>query len=308
MISSFFNKTRPVNYLTTALLFVFLTVVNVVVHFAVLHEPLTWWVLASVLLQFLTIIIAGFTATINKFSDTNTYIIFLLVLFFASFPATLFHTKLLTANILVLLGIRRFLGLKTNNRIKAKIFDTFLFLTLAIFLFKWAALYLVIAYIAILLFQAQDLRNWIIPFVAMALIYVFYIIYQFYIAVACINLPIPKFSFIPKYEEFFNPAFVVPLAYMALIGFWSVLKSLVSYSSKPIHQLKPDWLIILCLLAAVVIIIFTGNANGAEVVFAFFPLAVLIAAVVEKIQIKWLKETVLWLFPAMYLLMLLLVL
>ncbi len=298
MISSFFSKTKPVNYLLLVLLL--LAIVLFKSTLFVDETNLTQEFLleqgVGLLLLLVSFALVVFIVSKNKLTNRNSYAFLVFVMLFAFFPEVLTNQTLILANVFVLLAYRRLISLRTMLNTKAKIFDSILWLGVAFFLFHWAFPLLILPFLGILLFQAKSFKNWLVPYLAALTLAILFSVYQIYFGGGFENYQLPVLEFSFNVEKYKTPEFMVPAVFLFLTGTVAILNFFSNFQSKSINLQKPYWLLIVGLFAATLIALLAEISNGAEMIFMFFPLSVIIGMFLERIHIFWLKEVILWIF------------
>lgn len=298
MISSFFSKTKPVNYLLLVLLLLAIVLFKSAFFVGGTHFSQEFLLEQGVglLLLLVSFALVVFIVSKNKLTNRNSYAFLVFVMLFAFFPEVLTNQTLILANVFVLLAYRRLISLRSMMRTKAKIFDSFLWLGIAFFLFHWAFPLLILPFLGILLFQAKSFKNWLVPYLAALTLAILFSVYQIYFGGGFENYQLPVFELSFNIEKYKTTEFMVPAIFSFLMGTWAILNFLANYQTQSMSLQKPYWLLIVGLFAATLIALLAEISNGAEMIFMFFPISVMIGIIIEKIQIFWLKEAILWLF------------
>lgn len=294
MISSIFSKTKPINYIFLMVflvlsmfmyhIFVFKTVFNAtdIIHFSGIFATL-------VFAMFVTSFIDGK----NSLTENNHFVIALFVLLLNFFPSVYDNLNLVVANIFVLLSFRRMISLKNNTTIKAKIFDASLWVGVAMFFNVWCGFFMLLVFIAVWFFQPKDIRNWLIPFVALAMLSLFFLVFRLYYG----KLTIETTGIVVNadYNKFLQLHYALPISFLLVIGVWAVLVFVSAFQTKSINLQRPYWLLIFSLLISTVLSLFTSVNDGSEFIFIIFPLAIIISTLLEKLKKNWMKEMIFWL-------------
>src|SRR5690606_3096972 len=167
MISSFFGKTKPINYI---ILLVFLFGFYWIVHLYLFHkrywsDQLLGQAVVIGCLMF-TIYLVDFIVKRNKLLMTTSFASMYYTLLIVVFPEVLIDSNGIFCSFFLLLSIRRILSLRSLKDIKLKLFDATLWIMVASLFYEWAILYLILVFVAIYFYDAKNIRNWLIPFVA----------------------------------------------------------------------------------------------------------------------------------------------
>ena len=118
MLTSFFGKSSPVNYL---LLSVFIIIVASIAIFSSELPSITGLIAAKysfvILGSVFSMLLLDFIIRKNHLTLSNTYAIFFFSCFLVSFPMLFLEPKLIFANILILFALRRIFS-QTKNKLE----------------------------------------------------------------------------------------------------------------------------------------------------------------------------------------------
>lgn len=294
MISSIFNKTKPINFI---ILMVFLLVFYSTVQFYYLDwtfKELDLGVtLSGLLILLFTIFVVDFVVKRNKLTKTNSLAILYYTLLFVLFPETLRDSNAIFANLFVLLGLRRLLSIKSLKGIKSKIFDAGLFICISSLFYEWALLYLVLVFAAIYIYQPRNIRNWlvlfIVGFVFFMILLAFLIVtnntdflkqhYTFGVNIAQLNLS----NWLSSVKIIL---FVVLNIILAFLTFIVIRK--VGMGKMVIMRV-----VVLSFMIGLFINLLVSSSNTSVILFTFFPSAVLIVNYLESIKKSKILELIL---------------
>jgi len=294
MISSFFSKAKPVHLIIVCLI---LLVVFLPSKLYALQEPFSIVLLMKQTALFLfavsTVFLLDFFAGRNNLTKKNSYKILIFSLFIALLPATILNTKILIANLFILLALRRLLSLRSNKEIKKKLFDTAFWISIATLFYFWAILFFLLIIVGIILFRVVDIKNWIIPFVAILAV----------VIIGSSYMVLTGHDFVHYFSNQINLSFdfstlnsnriIVGCTVILSYGTWSLLY-FIRYLKAKSKKSRPSFvLIIFTVLVALLIVVVSPNKNGSEFLFLFGPLAIIITNYLETISEKWFKEALL---------------
>ena len=292
MISSFFSKAKPIHLLVVSAL---LLVVFVVAKMAAITEVFSVELFFKEAFLFgvclASLFVLDFFVSKNNLTKKNSYKILMFGLFVAVLPETLLNSKLLIANLFILLALRRIISLRSRKEIKKKLFDAAFWISLATLLFFWASLFFILIFIALLLHSIVDLKNWLIPIVGILCVAV----------IAASYMILTGTDFEPYLQGFFDVGFdFTPLNSKRIIIATTLLLSYGAWASFYFmsnikHQLKsykPSFiLVIISSLIALSIILVSPSKDGSEFIFLFAPLSIMVSNYLEIIPEKWFKES-----------------
>ena len=292
MISSFFSKAKPIHLVVVSVL---LLVVFVVTKMSTITEAFSVELFFREAFLFgvclASLFVLDFFVSKNNLTKKNSYKILMFGLFVAVLPESLLNSKLLIANLFILLALRRIISLRTRKDIKKKLFDAALWISLATLLFFWASLFFILIFLALLLHSIVDIKNWIIPIVGIVCVAIITASYMIVMGV----------DFEPYLQGFFDVSFdFTPLNSKRIIVAATILLSYGTWASFYFmrnikHQLKsykPSFiLVIISSLIGLLIILVSPYKDGSEFIFLFAPLSIIMSNYLEIIPEKWFKES-----------------
>lgn len=292
MISNFFSKAKPIHLAVISLLLLF---VFVVAKVTTINEPFTAELFFKQVFYFgvclTSLYVLDFFVNKNNLTKRNSYKILMFGLFVAVLPETLLNSKLLIANLFILLALRRILSLRSQKEMKKKLFDAAFWISLASILFFWASLFYILIFMALLLYSIADIKNWIVPLVGVACVAIILSCYMIVMGI----------DFEPYLEGFFDISFdftplnskriIIAATLLLSYGIWASFYFMQNIK----HQLKssrPSFvLVIISALLALIIILVSPFKNGGEFIFMLAPLSIIMSNYLEIIPEKWFKES-----------------
>ena len=296
MITRFFSTSKPIHLIIVAIL---TFVLFVYARFGVFEDGFEWSLAAKelgvYLVLFISIAILAFYVTKNNLTQRNSYKILFYVLFLAALPATLQFDNIILANLFVLLAMRRIMSLRTNLRIKKKLFDAAFWIGIASLFYFWSILFFALILAALLLFSMEQLKNWVIPFLGLLTVAILVICYAI--------ITQDTFGDISQYIEATNydfsqyndMAFILPGTILISLGLWALFFYLKSLDDKPKVFRVVHVLVIISAILSMAIIAVTPNKNGSEFIFLFAPLAVIMSNYLQLVKESWFAELYVWL-------------
>jgi hypothetical protein len=214
--------------------------------------------------------------------------------FFAILPQTLLNTRLLCANLFILLALRRLVSLRSQKEIKKKLFDASIWIAVATLFYFWSSVFFIMIISALLLYVITDVKNYLIPFVGVVTVAVIVVSYLVVFDKDIIEYTVGIFDFSLDFSALNSKRLIVGSTLLFSVGLWSLFYYIKNINSQMKNN-KPSFkLIILSLILGLFIIAVAPSKNGSEFIFLFAPLAIIITNYVEVIPEKWFKETLLW--------------
>ncbi len=295
MLTSFFSKSKPINYLAVA---IFMAILFLVHLFLRVNSFLTLKEIAFQILMLFVFLVSmlllDFISRKNNLTKNNTFKILLFAFFVTSFPQTFLTPEVLTSNFFVLLALRRIISLQTKKDIQKKIFDAALWIALASCIYFWSILFMGVLFVSITSYAGTNFKNYLIPFVGMATIIILTNSYTLLLQNAFF-LPLDwvrtsGFDFL-AYNQL---QLLFPLSIVLGVLLWSLVDSYVDRKHKSKKKKSTTLLISFILFIAIFTVIFTPQKIGAELLFMAMPFSVLTANYFEKRGDFIFKEVILW--------------
>lgn len=293
MISSFFGKTKPINYIVLAIVLFLFYFTHV---FFRLGEQKVNQIIGLELLLFIGLLLAIFIVNLivraEKATESNSYAMLFFLLLIISFSDELVLDKVIFANFFLLLAFWRILSVKSSRNVKHKIFDASLLISLASLFYDWALAFMLLVFFVIGVYDRKTLKNWLVPFLGMSAI--------FMLTFTVLKLKGALGFFEEHYQfslglfttkSFFQVLNVKTLIYLILTILVSVLVfiRLRNVSGGKLLLLR---IVFLIFILATGIILFTP-ADASPVLIAFFPAAVFFTNYFEGIKKEKFQEIVL---------------
>ncbi|MBC9797452.1 DUF6427 family protein [Sinomicrobium weinanense] len=297
MISSFFNRAKPINFLLISLYLGFFYWITQIYLYDTGWTVPVFFSYAGVFLAIVfSVFLANFIIRKNALCTGNSYAVLLFVMFLTLFPQIFRSSEIIMANLFVLLALRRVISIRSLLQIKQKIFDASLWVCVAALFYEWALLFLLVVFAAILIYRFGDYRNWLVPLVAIFTVGV--LLSTYVIWFTGIDWFVDVFSFSVDFYSIKTRTigFILPVALIAFFTLLSLAAFIANYKAKSTGVQSSLLLVIIALLVGTGIAAVSNNRESDEVVFTFFPAAVLMANYLQLITRKWWKESILWLF------------
>ena len=293
MITSFFRKSTPLNYLivlVAVFLFFFLY------QSACLTTGFTWEIGVEKSILFVLIVaslfITNFITKKNGLSKDSTYTVLFYSFFLLFFPTVLNDKMILTANFFVLLALRRLISLHSPKSQKEKIFDASLWIFVAALFHFWSILFVVLVFSSLFFNIARDYRNWVLPFIAFFTVVIVFVSFALLLQTHWIDYLLESTLVNYKIDYFKNNYQNIALSLFVPAALFFLFTLLTTLSSRPLVLLSSFKKIILAFVIGVVVYIVSPNKSNDLLLFTFAPLAMMANSYIEIIDNKWQKEIV----------------
>ncbi|MDC8005061.1 DUF6427 family protein [Aureisphaera galaxeae] len=297
MLTSFFRKSGPLNFLIVSLyLLLFATLwffIEKGSDFQLLELGET--AITALLLVF-SLFLLDFIVRKNGLAQINAFTILLFASLVCFFPDVFSEIKMVGAQVCLLFAMRRIFSLQSLKNNERKILDASLWIAIATFLYPPSIIMLLGLQWAIFIMPITKLRFFFIPLVG--LLAVILIAMAAHLLIEdnfawlsdLFKTPSLDFSTYGRKTSLIGVAFITGSLIWALFNRMGVL-SRIQKKERPNYML-----VVVLLLVCLVIILGSEAKNTAEFLFAFAPMAIILANYVEHDSEKWFKEILLWVF------------
>lgn len=294
MISSFFGKTKPINYIIVlTVLFMFYWIVRFLWLDVEFNPQIIIGNIGVLSILFFSFFVVNFIVKRNKLTKTNSFTILFYALLCILFPESLLDNNGIFCSFFLLLATRKLLSLKSLKDIKYKIFDAAMWVIIASLFYDWALIYLVWIFITIYMYEPKNIRNWFIPIAAFVAI--------FLITLSILVLTNKTVFFLNHYtftlrfnKEMFlewnkSSKLVVYLLAIIFVGFLGGIK----IGKSGVGRKASIRLIAFSFVIGVALTLLEAAKGSFPIMVTFFPAAVFLTNYVETIRKPRLKEVAL---------------
>jgi hypothetical protein len=294
MITSVFKKSTPLNYS--------LVVFLILVFFLMYQFQDLSWVQSGILIfqkaGLLTILLASvfitnFIVKKNGLCKDSSYTIFFYFLFLIFFPSVLDNQNLIFANFFILLALRRLISLQSLKASKEKIFDASLWIFIASLFHFWCILFIVLVFISIVFHVSRDYRNWILPFIALFVTSLLFLLFSLFFGINPIDFITKIATTNFEIDYFTNNYQNGALSIYVSVALFFIVSMFLSLSNRPLLLHTSFKKIIASFFIGVIIFIISSNKSNDLLVFTFAPLAIMATSHIEVAQEKLKQEIVL---------------
>ena len=298
MIANFFGKSNPANFIIIFGLFLsfFLAMFFTEPKTHNLETYGMLWNLSILGLFILLFFFFNFILAKNKLTLYNSYGFLFFVLLFGIFPFAIFDRQELIINVILLIMLRRVYSLRTPKAIIKKMFDSGFWLAILFILEPFTLVYGILLYISILLFQKLNFRTFLIPIIGFLAPLICYFSYCFWTD----NLSefLHLFTWYTDYDFSFYSSnkVMIPLLFLGAITVFFILFKTPKVFLVSGNYRKFWSLTILNLAVSIGFIILSKDRTGAELMCAFFPIAIILTNGVEGFSKRFFQNVILGFF------------
>jgi len=287
MISSFFDKTKPINFLVLLgfVMLLFWVVTFKFYGFHLEYGQIFRRILGSIALV-LSVFLLGNMVKSKKLTMNNSFAMLFFSILFMVFFFALADTNIVFALTFLMISWDRTLALRSEKNHKEKIFESALWLFVASLFVEWTLLYLIPLYIAISLFCGKQLRLWLMPLAA------FFCISILVVTATVLFNGLGFFQehyWFPLSLDFFlkpNYGVIIYIIFVFVIVF--IVFGKLGY--RRLGRTLSLRLVFAYLVTSIVLLVFTGNQENRMVVFSFFPAAIFLTNYIESFKKQKRKE------------------
>ena len=295
MLTSFFSKSTPINFVVIA---VYMVIFYCIAVFEGNFDTSPGSIFTEVLVLVLFIlssVLMDFIAKRNEITSRNAY----KTILFAAFGCMLFealrNNDVVIANFFVLLALRRVISLKSQRETKKKIFDATLWICVASLFYFWSILFIGVIFFGIIIHVSHNIKNWLVPIISFLTVLSL---------VTCVELLINDsfYTFSEWFQEsnfdfsaYRNPAILIPVSFLLALSIWSLF-FYMGIIQRASSMLKSSLLLFLLnFFLAVGVALLAPTKNSSELIFFLAPLAIIVTNYFQLLKDKWFQETLLWL-------------
>jgi hypothetical protein len=294
MITSVFKKSTPFNFSLAVILILFF-------FFLYQFQDLSWT--SSVIsiskkigiLSFLfaSVFITNFISKKNGLSKDSSYTLFFYVSFLLLFPSLLDNFNLVAANLFIILALRRLISLQSLKASKEKIFDASLWIFIASLFHFWSILFIVLVFISIIFHVSRDYRNWVLPFIALFVVGIIFMVYATMFQINSIDYITEKIQTNFSIDYFTNNYQNVVFSIYLTVALFFIVSMFASLSNRPLLLHNSYKKVISSFFIGIIIFVISANKSNDFLIFTFAPLAIMATSHIEIAQAKLKQEIVL---------------
>ena len=294
MLTSFFSKSKPVIFLTVVL---FMAVFYISANLKTLFQEFEIYTLFTkigVLVSFLlSAMVLDFIAKKNELTKRSGFKILIFAVCSVSFLSILKDNQVIVANLCILLSLRKIISLRSSKEISLKIFDATFWICIASLFYFWAILFIIIVYCGILFHAINYLKNWLIPLVAIFVVFIMVTTYHllfndaFYSWAAWFQ----ESSF--DFSNYQNLVILIPLSILLALTLWTLSHYFKLFQRSGVRSRPAYMLVFITLIISILVAIFSPVKNGSELLFFFVPFSIITSNYFDSKKEQGFKEVLL---------------
>lgn len=305
MLTSFFEKSRPVNFL---ILGSFIFVGYILTAIFKVDQPITasffFYHSLYALLCVGSLFLLNFIIVKNDLTHSNAFGMFFYSCFLLMLPVIFVQNDIIIANFFLLLAFRRIISLNKDTNSARKILDASVWITIASLAYFWSLLFFIPLWIAIILKPNSHYKQMLMPIVGFAAVMI--------IAFAYRLLAFDSYEWILNWRKpigldfsvYGNKEILVPATIILGFYIWTASSRLFNLKSISLKERPKQILLLQISFVAFVLAFAVPEKTGAELFFTLVPTAIITAGYFDKDLTKqrwqrdklesWFKEIVFW--------------
>ncbi len=296
MLSSFFSKSKPINYIVVAL--------YMLLHFCIAYYKRGFEVeikfiaigILSALLFVLPMLMLNFIAQKNDLTYKGTYTILLYAFLASILPNALTNINILLSNVFVLLALRNILQLQNEKHIKAKLFNASIFIGLASLTYFWSIGFIILVFLGVLYAEPKNYRNWIIPFIGLSAVFIVsncftLLFYDSFFSITAYFHPISS-----SFENYLIKDQLFSVGVLSICILFFMVIYLIKFKRKTVKTKPILRMIVAYLIIALGVAGIAPIKNTSELFFVVTPLAIIGTTYLEMSFYQFAKEINIWVF------------
>lgn len=294
MLTSFFGKSNPINYLILAILILGGCSVFI---FKLEKNEFTWSSslenIGFAILTVFLMLLLDFIIRKNNLTKNNNFGILLFSCFLLALPMIFLSQHILVATLFLFLALRRILSFRSEKHIEKKILDASIWITLASFFYFWSLLFFLLLYFAVLRRRDTTVKEMLIPIVGFTAMFLMSMCYYLLVSNSFAWLTEWRLPASFDFSAYNQLPVLLPITLIFALLIWSSIARLANLR----HLQKKDRPNAIVILLSVLLTLVIGSASnektGAEMLFVFGPLVIIISNYIEIKKGFWFKELIL---------------
>ncbi len=287
MLTNFFGNTKPVN--SVLIIALFLSYLFISYFFGSIVQ-INFTLFFLFIIQFAVV---NFINSRNELTFDNSYFFLFFITLIGFFPKSIIINTSFYTNLTLLLFLRKVYSLQSSKTILKKLFDGGFWIGISFILEPFSVIFIILIYASVLYHQRLSYQTLFAPVFGFITPIILYFTYCFWFDKS------QHFHLLFNWYTSYDFQFYNTLGYCISFGIVGVLLffSWLYKSSKALNiknTFRKNWILIsIHFLLSVLLFLVVKIKNGSELLYLFFPTAIIIANGFELIQKKWYADIVL---------------
>ena len=307
MLTSFFGKSAPINYLILAIV-VCIGYLGVWYSGFLLEESVSneWWFqLINLLSLIFSILLVDFVIRKNGITERHNIGIFLFTMLLLSSPQLVWAPKAVIAAVCSLLSFRRIISLGSERNVEKKILDASLWIGLGIYFVPATAVFLFLIYAGLLLHGKFNFRLSLVPIIGLTAVFSVLTSLHFIIEDSFEWFLKKDWTISFDFSAYNTPYLLIMSSVLLGLVIWLVAYRILRLKKIKRRQRPVYFTLLVCMLTGLVTALCTSFKNGSELIFVYAPFSMAMAEYIQNREKPIISELFLWgfaLLPALILL------
>ncbi len=306
MLTSFFGKSNPVNYLILGAFIIVGYLLGAISGSSIVITPILllehgFFIILSVL----SMLLLDFIIRKNHLTKNNTFAILFFTCFLVMLPIIFLQHKILLANVFLLLALRRIMSLRSDKNSSKKILDASIWITVASLFYFWSLLFFIPLFIAVIQKPNTNYKQILIPFTGFMAVLIINTAYQLLVNDSLYWFANWQDAISFDFSKYNSASVLVPITVILAFYIWAGVYRVLKISTIPLKE-RPNYLLLLYLSITALFVALSGpEKTGAEILFILAPVAIIATNYIENFETEryvekdvaefWFKEILLWL-------------
>ncbi|MCD8402344.1 DUF6427 family protein [Tenacibaculum finnmarkense] len=290
MLANFFGKSKPVNFIVLFALFLSYF------SFSLVTKEVSLETAKEIIGILLIFSVFNFIITKNKLTFDNSYAFLFFVLLLGFFPEAIHLDKTFLVAFSILLFSRKIYSLQSSKNSLFKLFDGGLWLGVSFLIEPYSLLFAVLLYTAIYLHEHFTYQTLLTPFIGFISVVFLFFTYCFWYNEMPLFYQLFDWNLSYNIDFYLTTKHLFSILFIAVLVFYAlILKTPKALSV--LNTFRKNW-ILTCihLFIALITALLIPHKTGTELLFLFFPIAIILANGIELFQKSWISDAVLLLF------------
>lgn len=295
MLTSFFGKSKPVNFIMVS---IYLIIGYFYRSLIVLEDtngfPFFQKTTFLLLISLFTIFLLNFIVRKNNLTENNTYSIFFIACFMVLIPEFFFNIEIIISNLFLLFAFRRILSMSSEKNMEKKVLDASIWITVAALFYFWCILFFIVLFIAVFQNSSKNYKLILIPFVGFISVFILVSAVKLLLNGSFLWFLDTDTNLSLTFHAYNSIPLIITILIFSILLIWTLIHKITNFSEIRLKDKANFVLLAIIVLISIIIILLIPNKKGAEFLYLMFPLAVFTTNIIEKLTRSWIKELFLW--------------
>lgn len=283
MLTSFFGKSNPINYLILAVFIALGYLMGAISESVVIISVSSIFKhVFFIIISVVSMLLFDFIIRKNHLTKNNTYAILFFACFMVMLPIIFLHHKILLANLFLMLALRRIMSLRNDTNSEKKILDASFWITIASLFYFWSLLFFVPLYIAIFQKPNSNYKQTLIPFTGLFAVIIMNTAFQFIVSDSFVWFFEWRDRISFDFTSYNSASILVPITVILAFYIWTAVNWILKLPSVPSKNKSNHLLLFYVSFISILVALMGPVKTGAEVLFIIAPLSIIAANYIEN--------------------------